>query len=92
MKSHIIIYALRETKFKRFPSGNIAEWSSPVARRAHNPKVVGSNPASATTQSLNVLRSDFFFFLHHACVRYHDGNVEILLTAIRKHAMLDRLC
>ena len=28
---------------------NIAEWSSSVARRAHNPKVVGSNPASATT-------------------------------------------
>ena len=27
---------------------NIAEWSNPVARRAHNPKVVGSNPASAT--------------------------------------------
>ena len=26
----------------------IAEWSSLVARRAHNPKVVGSNPASAT--------------------------------------------
>ncbi len=25
-----------------------AEWSSSVARRAHNPKVVGSNPASAT--------------------------------------------
>ena len=25
-----------------------AEWSSLVARRAHNPKVVGSNPASAT--------------------------------------------
>ena len=29
---------------------NIAEWSSPVARRAHNPKVVGSNPASATSE------------------------------------------
>ena len=27
---------------------NIAGWSSPVARRAHNPKVVGSNPAPAT--------------------------------------------
>ena len=27
---------------------NIAEWSSSVARWAHNPKVVGSNPASAT--------------------------------------------
>ena len=26
-----------------------AEWSSSVARRAHNPKVVGSNPASATS-------------------------------------------
>ena len=31
-----------------------AEWSSLVARRAHNPKVVGSNPASATKfKSLN---------------------------------------
>ena len=27
---------------------DIAEWSSPVARRAHNPKVTGSNPVSAT--------------------------------------------
>ena len=26
----------------------IAGWSSPVARWAHNPKVVGSNPAPAT--------------------------------------------
>ena len=26
-----------------------AGWSSSVARRAHNPKVAGSNPASATT-------------------------------------------
>ncbi len=25
-----------------------AGWSSPVARRAHNPKVAGSNPAPAT--------------------------------------------
>ena len=39
----------------RFDSGlrhhfftlNIAGWSSLVARRAHNPKVVGSNPAPA---------------------------------------------
>ena len=28
--------------------GSIAGWSSLVARRAHNPKVVGSNPAPAT--------------------------------------------
>ena len=26
-----------------------AGWSSSVARRAHNPEVVGSNPAPATT-------------------------------------------
>ena len=28
----------------------IAGWSSPVARQAHNLKVVGSNPAPATTR------------------------------------------
>ena len=32
-----------------------AGWSSLVARRAHNPKVVGSNPAPATTSSLRVI-------------------------------------
>ena len=30
---------------------NIAGWSSLVARRAHNPKVVGSNPSPATKWS-----------------------------------------
>ncbi|CTQ18742.1 hypothetical protein BN1200_190062 [Klebsiella variicola] len=30
-----------------------AGWSSLVARRAHNPKVVGSNPAPATTFPLS---------------------------------------
>ncbi len=28
-----------------------AGWSSPVARRAHNPKVAGPNPAPATTKT-----------------------------------------
>ena len=33
-----------------------------VARRAHNPKVVGSNPASATTKNgLNTEFEPFFF-------------------------------
>jgi hypothetical protein len=27
---------------------DVAGWSSPVARRAHNPKAAGSNPAPAT--------------------------------------------
>ena len=29
---------------------SIAGWSSPVARQAHNLKVVGSNPAPATKE------------------------------------------
>ena len=33
---------------KHLRSEYIAGWSSSVARRAHNPKVVGSNPAPAT--------------------------------------------
>ena len=39
---------------------NSAEWSSLVARRAHNPKVVGSNPASATTKPVNQWLAGFF--------------------------------
>ena len=31
---------------------NIAGWSNPVARRAHNPKVGGSNPPPATIKIL----------------------------------------
>jgi hypothetical protein len=34
-----------------FLSSFVAGWSSLVARRAHNPKVAGSNPAPATSQA-----------------------------------------
>jgi hypothetical protein len=34
-----------------------AGWSSPVARWAHNPKVVGSNPTPATNQINNFWES-----------------------------------
>ena len=37
-----------------------AGWSSLVARRAHNPKVVGSNPAPATN-IINTLKGVFLF-------------------------------
>ena len=40
---------------------NIAGWSSLVARRAHNPKVVGSNPAPATTKQIEFLEFDLLF-------------------------------
>ena len=43
---------------------NGAEWSSLVARRAHNPKVGGSNPPSATKGIVhNRMVVDFFYFL-----------------------------
>ncbi len=41
----------------------IAGWSSPVARRAHNPKAAGSNPAPATKThtGLGVSSNPFLF-------------------------------
>jgi hypothetical protein len=44
----------RETRYDINLAANDAGWSSPVARRAHNPKVAGSNPAPATN-ILNLL-------------------------------------
>ena len=48
--------------FLRNEAHRIAGWSSLVARRAHNPKVVGSNPAPATITCLVGAREgpDFF--------------------------------
>ena len=40
-------------------SSNVAGWSSPVARRAHNPKVAGSNPAPATITFLGARSGAF---------------------------------
>ena len=39
----------------------IAGWSSPVARQAHNLKVVGSNPAPATKIKKPLVRVVFYF-------------------------------
>jgi hypothetical protein len=36
-----------------------AGWSSPVARQAHNLKVVGSNPTPATIMSARILARSF---------------------------------
>ena len=43
----------------------IAGWSSLVARRAHNPKVVGSNPTPATLEDpyLSMTSEGFFFYV-----------------------------
>ena len=48
---------------KNFIAEFNAGWSSSVARRAHNPEVVGSNPAPATKQRENIEISMFFLFV-----------------------------
>ena len=42
---------------------HIAEWSNPVARRAHNPEVAGSNPVSATRTKVLTKRWVLFLFV-----------------------------
>ena len=44
---------------------SIAGWSSPVARWAHNPKVVGSNPAPATKSNKKAHFLRLFCILNH---------------------------
>ncbi len=51
-----------------------AGWSSLVARRAHNPKVVGSNPAPATRTSKRPLNRVAFFCARVLCVGLPDGS------------------
>jgi hypothetical protein len=46
----------------RFRYDALAGWSSLVARRAHNPKVVGSNPTPATMGSFRRQRTGPFQF------------------------------
>ena len=51
-ESHILLYII------------VAGWSSSVARRAHNPKVVSSNLAPATKKSAeNTLFLALYFFV-----------------------------
>ena len=58
----------------------VAGWSSLVARRAHNPKVVGSNPAPAISKILIYIKVFFFvsgefcfagFFLFYKNLYFH---------------------
>ena len=45
----------------RFRPKNCAGWSSLAARRAHNPKVTGSNPVPATIKGKGFLGSPLLF-------------------------------
>ncbi len=61
----ILKYLLTNKFFKHIISNIDAEWSSLVARRAHNPKVGGSNPPSATNfiDHNSLLLWSFFIYI-----------------------------
>src|SRR5579883_2387583 len=63
----------------RAPPG--AGWSSLAARRAHNPKVAGSNPAPATT--FHTARRACGGFQQNAAVHSDPGNQVGTLAGIR---------
>ena len=52
----------------------IAGWSSLVARRAHNPKVAGSNPAPAIQKRYELKYIQFiaFFLLYKIIIKKED--------------------
>ena len=54
----------------------IAEWSSSVARRAHNPEVAGSNPVSATRfiTVVDTISTTVIFYFLLFCRRFLPEN------------------
>ena len=61
-----------------------------VARRAHNPKVVGSNPASATTKALTipVVKAFFFRFISQST----NFVFILLITDFLQRPVINDLC
>ena len=58
----------------------IAGWSSLVARRAHNPKVGGSNPSPATIKKPSISEDvEGFLVLFNNLVLYDIGALKIKL-------------
>ena len=60
----MVLYLSSQREPLRSKKVNIAGWSSLVARRAHNPKVVGSNPAPATTKQVEFSKFNLLFCVH----------------------------
>ena len=62
-----------------------AGWSSMVARRAHNPKVVGSNPAPATSFRKTSLMAGFLHFRTRISVGLsYNGGISAILQNTTK--------
>jgi hypothetical protein len=60
-----------------------AGWSSQVARRAHNPKVAGSNPAPATKETRDLHNMQVPFYISAPGNALGVGEWAILLRIIR---------
>ena len=60
----MVLYLSSQREPLKSKKVNIAGWSSLVARRAHNPKVVGSNPAPATTKQVEFFEFNLLFCVH----------------------------
>ena len=56
-----------------------------VARRAHNPKVVGSNPASATKKIPRTRSEDIFLPFHSSLIKVilNNDNNEMIKVGIK---------
>ena len=65
-----------------------AGWSSMVARRAHNPKVVGSNPAPATSFRKTSLMAGFLHFRTRISMGLgYNGGISAILQTPQRSAM-----
>ena len=69
-ESHILLYII------------VAGWSSSVARRAHNPKVVGSNPAPAIEGSVAQLVEHLICNQRVACSSHVAGIINSLYANV----------
>ena len=81
MEKAYLCTVLQETAF-------IAGWSSPVARQAHNLKVVGSNPAPATIKKALRFLKAFFVCLIIMEKRLSCEIVELFLACTISHLYL----
>ena len=63
-----------------------AGWSSLVARRAHNPKVVGSNPAPATKLKKAHHKVGLFYFRISGLMRNNRSGITVVTAESRPHS------
>ena len=72
----------KHTKLHKLHTRCVAGWSSLVARRAHNPKAVGSNPAPATTVTY-IFCGAYALFLYKKMMK--DEIEKIVKPVIERH-------